>query len=198
MVLHGDSGPASRFALCAQPGDVAVLLGPDARYDGRHGGLEFAPPAGHRGPLLLVGDETAVPAIANIVERLPRDSFGQVVIEVPHAEDRFDLPRPAGVQVTWLVRGEAQQHGLVGKVARAVARPAFAGGRVEIADEPDDVLLWDVADTDGATSDGTLYAWVAGEASAVRAVRRHLVSDLGHDRRAVSFMGYWRQGRPEV
>jgi NADPH-dependent ferric siderophore reductase len=198
MVLHGDSGPASRFALRAQPGDIAVLLGPDARYEGRNGGLEFAPPAGYRGPLLLVGDQTAVPAVANIVEQLPRDSVGQVVLEVPHAEDRFDLVRPAGVQVTWLVRGETQQSGLVREVVRTVARPTFGNRGVEVTDEPDDVPLWDVADVDGAASDGTLYAWVAGEASVVRAVRRYLVADLGHDRRSVSFMGYWRHGRTEV
>ncbi|WP_346254688.1 siderophore-interacting protein [Pseudonocardia autotrophica] len=37
-----------------------------------------------------------------------------------------------------------------------------------------------------------VFAWVAGEASAVRAVRRHLVGDRGLDKRAVAFTGYWR------
>lgn len=198
MVLHGDSGPASRFALRAWHGDPAVLLGPDAGYRGRHGGLEFAPPPGYRGPVLLVGDETAVPAVANIVERLPRDSVGQVVLEVPHAGDRWDLDAPPGLAVTWLVRQDpGSRDGLVREVRQAVSRPAFGTGRTEIAEEPDDVLLWDVAEVDEATH-GPLYAWVAGEAASVRAVRRHLVSDLGYDRRAVSFMGYWRRGRPEA
>ena len=60
MVLHGDGGPASRFAGSAAPGDVAALLGPDAGFDGDPGGLEFRAPAG--APVLLVADETAVPA----------------------------------------------------------------------------------------------------------------------------------------
>ena len=49
MVLHGDGGPASRFAGSAAPGDVAALLGPDAGFDGDPGGLEFRAPAGTPG-----------------------------------------------------------------------------------------------------------------------------------------------------
>ncbi|MDT9693715.1 siderophore-interacting protein [Streptomyces sp. P9(2023)] len=40
---------------------------------------------------------------------------------------------------------------------------------------------------------GTPYAWLAGEAGAVRALRRHLVKERGYDRRAVHFTGYWRR-----
>ena len=42
------------------------------------------------------------------------------------------------------------------------------------------------------------YAWLAGEAGVIKTLRRHLVVDLGWDRRAVAFMGYWRRpGRGE-
>lgn len=41
------------------------------------------------------------------------------------------------------------------------------------------------------------YAWIAGEAAIVRDLRRHLVRDLGVDRRWVAFMGYWRRGKAE-
>src|SRR5699024_6817314 len=47
------------------------------------------------------------------------------------------------------------------------------------------------------TGHGAFYAWLAGEAAVIKALRRHLVSELGLDRKQVSFMGYWRQGRPE-
>ncbi|MGW6569396.1 siderophore-interacting protein [Streptomyces sp. NPDC054975] len=40
---------------------------------------------------------------------------------------------------------------------------------------------------------GAPYAWLAGEAGAVRALRRHLVEERGYDRRAVHFTGYWRR-----
>ncbi|WP_428701573.1 SIP domain-containing protein [Stenotrophomonas indicatrix] len=53
-------------------------------------------------------------------------------------------------------------------------------------------ILWEQAD---ASADGALYAWVAGEAGAVMAIRRHLLKGCGLDRRAITFMGYWRQGR---
>ncbi|MCY1159333.1 MAG: siderophore-interacting protein, partial [Citricoccus sp.] len=44
---------------------------------------------------------------------------------------------------------------------------------------------------------GRWYAWLAGEAGAITSIRRHLVKDLGIDRKCVSFMGYWKQGRAE-
>ncbi|MFE7596080.1 siderophore-interacting protein [Streptomyces sp. NPDC057494] len=40
---------------------------------------------------------------------------------------------------------------------------------------------------------GRPYAWLAGEASAVRGLRRHLVEERGVDRRSVHFTGYWRR-----
>ena len=66
--LHGGSGPAAEWAAAAQPGDPLLLVGPCARW-GDCLGIEFAPGAAER--LLLVGDETAVPAIAAILETLP-------------------------------------------------------------------------------------------------------------------------------
>ncbi|MEW1699181.1 siderophore-interacting protein [Streptomyces sp. NPDC091278] len=41
--------------------------------------------------------------------------------------------------------------------------------------------------------DGRPYAWLAGEASAVRAMRRHLVEERGVERGSVHFSGYWRR-----
>ncbi|WP_019630985.1 siderophore-interacting protein [Actinomadura atramentaria] len=41
------------------------------------------------------------------------------------------------------------------------------------------------------------YAWIAGESSTVKALRRHLVQTLGMDRRTVTFTGYWRKGDTE-
>ena len=41
---------------------------------------------------------------------------------------------------------------------------------------------------------GGTYAWIAGESRVVTGLRRHLVKELGFDRRQVAFMGYWRRG----
>jgi NADPH-dependent ferric siderophore reductase len=203
LVVHGPGatalGPACRFALDARAGDQAVLLGPDAAYPGVHGGLEFRPPADDV-PLLLAGDETALPAIANIVRALPAHAVGQVLLEVPHPDDSFDLRGPEGVQVRWAARGETA-HGA--RLLRMVeeAEPAEARAAAAPADDSSaEELLWDVpadAQSKPSTQPPRLYAWVAGEASVVRAVRRHLVNVRGHDRRSVAFMGYWRTGRAE-
>jgi len=62
-------------------------------------------------------------------------------------------------------------------------------------------LLWETSDSaeaDTVIQTDDLYAWIAGEAATVRDLRRMLVRDHGMDRRSVSFMGYWRQGRSEM
>ncbi|MES1170393.1 MAG: SIP domain-containing protein, partial [Leifsonia sp.] len=43
-----------------------------------------------------------------------------------------------------------------------------------------------------------MYAWLAGESGVIKTLRRHLVTECGVDRKAVAFMGYWREGRPEL
>jgi len=149
-----------------------------------------------------------VPAVSNIVRALPADATGHVLLEVPHPDDRFDLGGPAGVRVSWAPRGSAG-HGtrllsMVGAADLPRARPVDAR---EDATQPDDAaaeqLLWDVPEPTALPEPRSergahrLYAWVAGEAATVRAIRRHLVNERGHDRRSVAFMGYWRMGRTE-
>ncbi|GAA3437457.1 siderophore-interacting protein [Kutzneria kofuensis] len=40
--------------------------------------------------------------------------------------------------------------------------------------------------------DGDVFAWLAGEASVVKALRRHLVGDRGVPKNMIAFSGYWR------
>lgn len=204
VVLHGDSGPASRWANRVQPGDPMVLMGPNAASDGPHGGVEFALPEAQR-PILLAGDETAVPAIAVILEQLPAETTGAALLEVPEEGDQWPLRAPAGVTVTWLPR-EGRSHGeflvpavqeAAGAMADAGRTAATTGARVDLPEvDVDAEILWDLAVPE-VGGDGELYAWFAGEAAVIRTLRRHLVRDLGVDRRSVSFMGYWRIGRSE-
>ncbi|ROT32824.1 siderophore-interacting protein [Micromonospora sp. HM5-17] len=208
IVLHeaggafGPHGPAARWALAARPGDQIVIVGPDHAYPGDHGGREFQPALADR-LLLLAGDETAVPAIAAIVERLPETARGEVLLEVPHPEDVLDLPAPPGVAVSWLPRSGAP-HGsrLVPAVRAAAERLTLAGGTPPIcptgaaADDgadPDEEL-WEVP---VGLSNGRHYVWLAGEAGVIRTLRRHLVRERGLDRESVAFMGYWRLGRAD-
>ncbi|GAA3652136.1 siderophore-interacting protein [Microbacterium marinilacus] len=193
FVLHGTDGPASAWASAARPGDELVVLGPDARSARQGGGIEWKP--GDASAVLLAGDETAAPAICSILESLEADRTGHAFIEVPHEDDRLPVAAPAGVQVTWLPRGDAPHGAPLETAVRAWGADHRGGAGADLPDPDADALLWEVP---VAAADGGLYAWLAGEAGVITGLRRHLVRDLGFDRRSVAFMGYWRRGRSEA
>ncbi|WP_019816317.1 siderophore-interacting protein [Saccharomonospora saliphila] len=196
FVLHGDGGPASRWAAAARPGDRVGVVGPDARYPGQHKGIGFTPPGGTR-TILLAGDETATPAAVSILERLSRHARGEAVLEVPHAGDARPATAPAGMRVTWLARrGAAHGSLLIPTVRDAVARLAvpYLRRRTPLPEPDVDAdPLWEVPDPAAAVPTG-MFAWLAGESGAIAALRRHLVGQVGLDRASVAFMGYWRLG----
>lgn len=197
FVLHGTEGPASAWAQAAAPGDELIIVGPDSRAASPAGGIEWNPGPARR--VLLAGDETAAPAICAILESLPDDFSGEAFIEVPEAGDRLNISHPSGVTVTWLGRDGAP-HGtfleptIAEWGARRLAGAVAQTDALEDAEATDpDEVLWDVPEH----VVGEDYAWLAGEAGVVTRMRRHLVRDLGIDRKAVAFMGYWRIGRAE-
>lgn len=199
VVMHADGGPVARWAEGVRPGDAAVLYGPNAGHEtGRQGGLEFHPPAG-TGCVLIAGDETAVPAICSVLERLPADLAGEVFMEVPCDDDILPVETTASVKVTWLARnGGERGAGLIPAVKAAAGRllPPLPAPETFDDVDVDSGELWEVPQEE-ATDYGPLYAWLAGEASVIKTLRRHLVAERGLDRRSVAFMGYWRNGRPE-
>jgi NADPH-dependent ferric siderophore reductase len=199
MVLHLDGdmvGPGSLWASRATVGDRIALLAPRRGYP--YGGIEFTPGPG--ADLLLVGDETAVPAVCTVLEQLPDDARGTAFLEVPLAADVQDVRGPAGVEVVWLAR-EGDELGL-GLHDAVVAHLGIPGARVDVAADEVDPDLWETPfysssgeDVPGdVTGVGGTYAWIAGESKVVTGLRRHLVRDLGMDRSQVAFMGYWRRG----
>jgi NADPH-dependent ferric siderophore reductase len=200
MVLHGVNGPASRWAVAAGPGSKMLIMGPNADFSGPSGGIDFHPPATTR-RILLVGDETAVPAIASILSRLPADAAGHALLEVPESADRLELAAPAGFTVTWLPRDGASHGVELIPAVREVAQQLLGDCKTPVTADLEDVdvdedILWEVPEESAGAPDG-FYAWLAGEAAVIKTLRRHLVSECGVDRRAVAFMGYWRLGRPE-
>jgi NADPH-dependent ferric siderophore reductase len=126
-----------------------------------------------------------------------------VVLEVPHSGDARYLPHHPGFEYRVAARGDRERHThLVPAVRDAAAGlvPPGCGSEVEEIDI-DAGLLWEVPRTargGAALASAPLYAWLAGEAGAIRSLRRHLVTEHGVDRRAVAFMGYWRIGRSEA
>lgn len=199
FVLHGDEGPASRWAGRVAVGDEIVLCGPNREHGGPYGGTGFKPAEGTE-RFLLVADETAVPAALAILEGLPRTATGAALLEVPHLDDTLAVAAPAGVQLRWLPR-EGASHGSLLEPAVRNLLQLWLGDRTP-SDDSDDVdlpvdadgFLWDVPEQ---AVRGEFYAWLAGESGVVTGLRRALVREHGVDRRAVAFMGYWRAGKSE-
>ena len=228
FVLHFDAdgvgGPASTWAAEAKPGDRVTVIGPNVVHcvtAESYGGIEWRP--GLAQHVLLAGDETAVPAIASILENLPEDFTGHALLEIPDASDIQPLSTPSKVAVTWLPRnGRPHGEALESAVRSAVAVPGYASverigaapvpaRRQELEDvDIDSVILWETPArlapevVENSPSPNTpagalpFYAWIAGEAAVVRGLRRYLVRDAGIDRKQVAFMGYWRHGRAET
>ncbi|MNF33451.1 NADPH-dependent ferric-chelate reductase [compost metagenome] len=95
FVLHGD-GPASTWATCAQPGQDLYIAGPRSSMIVPHIFDSY----------WLIGDETALPAIARRLEELPAGCTVQVVVEVEDLGEHQALHSAAQVQVTWVHRHE--------------------------------------------------------------------------------------------
>jgi len=195
FVLHGETGPASRWATHARVGDRIGLLAPDAQVADSSQGFEWKPPADVQ-RVLLVADDTALPAVAGILEdlaRWPHPPQVQAFLEVAHDADVLPLAAPVGAQLFWLAREGAAHGQLLQQAVQARVGPlGLRAAEQDLAEiDIDQDILWEQASAQG----GGLYAWVAGEAGAVMAIRRHLVKDCGIDKRAITFMGYWRQGK---
>jgi len=200
-------GPACRWALAARPGDIVHVVGPH-RLSPIYGGTEFDP--GDLRDLLVIGDETALPAVARILADVDPGFTGHVFVEVPTSDDIVELPRHHLIDVTWLVRGSAPQgRRLVGAVRGHLGLPQ-TDLDTPLPEVPSDldVEVWETPRYSSAGEDLTsaaparvsapdladTYAWIAGESWLVKALRRALVSELGVERSRVAFMGYWREG----
>ncbi len=161
FVLHGSAadgtaGPASRWAETCAPGENVLIIDE---------GLTFNPQRG-TDRVLLVGDETALPAIASICASLPADATGIAIIETPSEEDALEFPHPSGVDVVWIVRPHDESPGTLAlDRVRGLALP-----------------------------EAPFHAYAAGEQSLASGVRKLLVGERGVDKNAVSFCGYWKIG----
>lgn len=155
VVVHG-GGVASGWAAAAEPGDEAAVSGPGRGY-----AADTDAPA-----FLLAGDETAIPAVSQLLEALPTGTPVQVYVEVAHPDARLPLPEHPHATVQWhdLPPGAPPGAALVEAVHGADIAP---GTRV----------------------------WAAGEAAAVQRIRRHLFEERGVPRPHTSVRGYWKHGR---
>ncbi|EEP71159.1 siderophore-interacting protein [Micromonospora sp. ATCC 39149] len=155
VVHHGDEGVAGPWAARLRPGDPVRFVGPGGAYA----------PSPDADWHLLVGDESALPAIAAALERLPAGAPARVFLEVADAAEEQPLPSPGAVELTWLHRGD-----------RPVGEALVAA--VSALDFPP----------------GEVHAFVHGEATFVRELRRLLRVERGVPREQLSISGYWRRG----
>jgi NADPH-dependent ferric siderophore reductase len=155
VVLHEPRGPACTWAR-----DLPV--GEDVGYAGPR--VDFAPRDGVDW-LLLCGDETALPAIAAILEAPPPPARRVLaVVEVPDEREQHALDVPVNGQVQWVHRGGARAAttGHLADALRAVALPAGPG-----------------------------QAWGAAESGVARDLRAILRDEHGLPRTHAHAKGYW-------
>ncbi len=159
FVVHGDTGVTGRWAASARPGDLLHMSGPS-------GGYRPDPAADW---YLMVGDESALPAIATSLEAVPPGRPALAVLLADDADHELLLDSPGELQVTWVHRS-----------AHADPSAAFLAAVESLTFPP-----------------GPVSAFVHGEAAETRSVRRHLLADRGVNRDAISVSPYWRRGQTD-
>ncbi|UUU29337.1 siderophore-interacting protein [Streptomyces sp. CA-210063] len=159
FVLHGDEGVAGPWAAAAVPGDQLMANGPGGGYR----------PDLSADWHLLVGDESALPAITAALAELPDTAVARVVALVDSPAHEPTLPLPQNGEVTYVHRSGTD------------------------AKTP---LLAAVRDMDWLP--GRVHTFVHGEAHEVmHELRPHLLTERRLTREQVSLSGYWRRGRSE-
>ena len=164
FVLH-DAGPATTWAANARPGQYLGIGGP-------RGSLVI--PTGFDWHL-LIGDDTALPAMARRLEELPRGVRSIVIAEVAGSYAQVDFKSHSEMQVIWCHRGEAPPS----EAAPGAATPGS--------------LLASLAALPPLPS-GEGYAWAAAESSVVRQIRAHLVTQRGMHKSRIRAAAYWKRG----
>ena len=155
MVVH-PGGIASAWAVAAVPGSRAALSGPGRGYTIDLDASEY----------LLAGDETAIPAVSQLLESMPQTIRVQVLLEIGDESGRVPLPAHPGASIEW--------HEL------SPGRP------------PGDAL---VAAVSSAQIGSETPVWCAGEAAAMHRIRTHLFKERGLPRSLATVRGYWKVER---
>lgn len=156
FALH-DAGPATAWAMSAKPGDRLEIGGP-------RGSLVVPDDFDF---YLLVGDESALPAIGRRVENLRPGVPVASIVVVDGPEDVQKFETAADWTATWLFRQE---------------------------NPSDDAALLRNALSHWRAPPGDGYVWIAAEANAARAARDYMLNERQHPREWLKASGYWVHG----
>lgn len=156
FVLH-DHGPAGIWAAQAQPGQHLGVAGPRGSFVIPH---DFD---WH----LLMGDETALPAIARRLEELPAGKRVLAIIQTHTPDARIDLSTRANATIQW-----------VDDATDPVSPTSALESAVRQLQLPE----------------GEGYIWAAGESTTIRDIRQYLVQERGVDKSHIRAASYWRRG----
>jgi len=160
FVLH-DAGPATRWAEQVKPGQQLQIGGPRG---------SFIIPTNFDWHL-LIGDDTALPAIGRRLAELPAGTRAVVLAEVDGPADQLSFESAADVTVAWAHRNGAE-----------------AGSTSVLADTLKTLRL----------PLGDYYAWVACESLTAKALRAQLIAAHGANPKWMRAAGYWRRGAVAV
>jgi len=160
FAIH-DAGPATHWAVQAKAGDKVELGGPRG---------SFIIPTSYDWHL-LVGDDTALPAISRRLAELPPRTRIVVVGEVDGSADELTFKTAANATVVWAHRNGAAA-GASDALAKTLATLKMPAG--------------------------DYYAWVACESLTAKALRRQLIADHGANPKWLRAAGYWRRGAVAV
>lgn len=158
FALH-EAGPATAWALAARPGTALSVGGP--RGSAVISGVKR---------WVLVGDETALPAIGRFIEEAEAGADVTSIAAVAAKEEEQQFKTKARLNALW--------------VHRPSSSPTDASGLIAALDT---VAL----DTD-------TFVWIAAEASVARAIRTHLVERRGHRLTWLKAAGYWALGKADA
>jgi len=158
FALH-EAGPATAWALAARPGDTIGIGGP-------RGSLMVADDFDF---YLLVGDETALPAIGRRLEALRPGVPVATLVVVDGPDEIQTISTRADWRPVWVSRA----------------------GR-----DGDDAALLIAALAAWRRPEGDGYVWIGGEAGAARALKTCMLEERGHPAAWLKAAGYWVRGRP--
>ncbi len=152
VVIHAD-GLATRWAEQVQPGDQVIVSQPHGRFADISADW-----------LLIIADQTGIPAASRIIEDLPAGQPVHAVFEAPNEAATFALDTSAALRLCWVYNPSPDViDSPLSAVARSIELPAGDG-----------------------------FVWMAGEAACARDIRRYFRHELKWRSARYDIVGYWR------